>query len=77
MFACSDYDWKGTCHNIKFTNDECQNVPSDLDDAISSIGPDEGWHCLLYEYVFLGRPLYLLFTITTPCLTLSFFHPAI
>lgn len=60
MFACSDNNWEGTCDHITFTNKKCTKVPSNLNNEISSIGPGSGWKCLLYEYVFLYLPLYML-----------------
>ncbi|THG97022.1 hypothetical protein EW026_g4914 [Hermanssonia centrifuga] len=59
IFACTDANWAGQCENLGFFNGQCENFPADLQDDISSIGPDAGWVCVLYMcvvYFFLPTP---------------------
>ncbi|KAI0755949.1 hypothetical protein BC629DRAFT_1598323 [Irpex lacteus] len=49
VYACTNAGWTGRCQNMYFTANQCLNFPSDLQDNISSIGPDGGWLCLAYE----------------------------
>ncbi|THG94153.1 hypothetical protein EW026_g7261 [Hermanssonia centrifuga] len=48
LYACTDANWAGQCENLGFYNGQCENFPADLQDDISSIGPDAGWVCVLY-----------------------------
>ncbi|THG95607.1 hypothetical protein EW026_g6078 [Hermanssonia centrifuga] len=48
IYACTDDNRIGECQNLGFYNGQCENFPSDLQDDISSIGPDAGWVCVLY-----------------------------
>ncbi|KAJ3559901.1 hypothetical protein NM688_g51 [Phlebia brevispora] len=51
LFVCTAYDWEGSCINIGFYSQSCQNFPSGYDNAISSVGPTQGWNChLLIDY---------------------------
>ncbi|KAI0821361.1 hypothetical protein BC629DRAFT_1587641 [Irpex lacteus] len=43
--ACDTWDFAGTCENIDFTHNQCQNFPSELQDVISSITVTTGSSC--------------------------------
>ena len=51
IFVCTDYNWGGLCDHFAFQNGVCANFPADLNDQISSVGPDAGWTCNLYVCV--------------------------
>ena len=48
IHVCDTWDWKGSCTNVAFNNDQCTNFPSKFQDNISSIGPDGGWTCQVF-----------------------------
>ncbi|KAL8992554.1 MAG: hypothetical protein Q9169_007009 [Polycauliona sp. 2 TL-2023] len=63
VFVCTDSNFKGRCENLESTKQGCYTLFNGFADTISSIGPDAGTTCILYELdssPFL--PLCLLYT---------------
>lgn len=52
IFICTDDQFSGDCTNYGFVANTCSNFPSEFQDDISSVGPDQGWVCTLFMYVF-------------------------
>ncbi|KAJ3559900.1 hypothetical protein NM688_g52 [Phlebia brevispora] len=48
LFVCTDDGFSGSCLNIGFYSQVCQNFPDGYNDQISSVGPDQGWNCELF-----------------------------
>ncbi|KAI4240075.1 MAG: hypothetical protein L6R42_011587 [Xanthoria sp. 1 TBL-2021] len=49
VFVCTDADFKGRCENLESTRQGCFTLFNGFSDTISSIGPDAGTTCTLYE----------------------------
>ncbi|KAI0196610.1 hypothetical protein EV127DRAFT_476668 [Xylaria flabelliformis] len=49
FFACVDSDFKGTCNNFQISTGACLNFVAPYQDSISSIGPDKGTTCVLWQ----------------------------
>ncbi|KAF2090035.1 hypothetical protein K490DRAFT_62909 [Saccharata proteae CBS 121410] len=50
IWACSDVDWAGNCRKLvaPYGNEYC-NTLGDLDEVVSSVGPDQGISCNFYD----------------------------
>jgi hypothetical protein len=56
VYICSDVFWGGECEHKfgpKGSSDEACTV---LDGTASSIGPDQGFDCIFYTFVYNGIP---------------------
>ncbi|KAI4111071.1 MAG: hypothetical protein LQ339_000799 [Xanthoria mediterranea] len=49
LFVCTDADFKGRCQNLENTRGACTNLGNGLSDSISSLGPDQGTTCTIWE----------------------------
>ncbi|EKM53242.1 uncharacterized protein PHACADRAFT_259456 [Phanerochaete carnosa HHB-10118-sp] len=49
LYVCTDVDWSGICQNLGFFAGECYNFPAEFQEDISSIGPPQGWECVIYD----------------------------
>ncbi|KAI0687432.1 hypothetical protein BC835DRAFT_1522787 [Cytidiella melzeri] len=45
LTACDTWDFAGTCENIDFVHDQCQDIPTELQDVISSMNVTPGSSC--------------------------------
>lgn len=54
IYICTNAGFSGSCTNYGFNADTCTNFPPGFQDDISSIGPDSGWVCYAYKYVFIS-----------------------
>lgn len=52
IFICTDDQFSGECTNYGFVDNVCSNFPGEFQDDISSFGPDQGWICTLFMYLF-------------------------
>ncbi|KAF8989492.1 hypothetical protein BDQ17DRAFT_1434424 [Cyathus striatus] len=48
LFVCTDNNWSGACTTLGFYVDQCNDMPSNYQDNISSFGPSAGWECTVY-----------------------------
>ena len=51
VYLCNDRDFKGYCVHINSPSGTCVPLASDLNDKVSSAGPDQGSFCYFYVYV--------------------------
>jgi hypothetical protein len=49
VFLCTDAHFNGLCVNYGITVGQCSNLPSSLQDSISSFGPDKGLRCCIWQ----------------------------
>lgn len=50
VYLCNDRDFTGYCVHISSTPSECVPLAGDLNDLISSAGPDRGGFCYFFVY---------------------------
>ncbi|KAH7064252.1 hypothetical protein BKA63DRAFT_572168 [Paraphoma chrysanthemicola] len=48
VYLCTDRDWQGYCAHLQSEPSECVNLGADLNDLISSAGPDQGGFCYFF-----------------------------
>lgn len=48
VYLCNDRDWKGYCAHITAPASVCVPLASDLNDKVSSAGPDPGAFCYFF-----------------------------
>jgi hypothetical protein len=51
VYLCNDRDWQGYCVHINSPPSECVPLAGDLNDLVSSAGPDQGSFCYFFVYV--------------------------
>ncbi|KAL9612670.1 MAG: hypothetical protein Q9167_002752 [Letrouitia subvulpina] len=51
LYVCTDANFKGRCENLASTKQGCYTLFNGLDNVVSSLGPDAGTTCIIYEYV--------------------------
>ncbi|KAL8876670.1 MAG: hypothetical protein Q9198_005172 [Flavoplaca austrocitrina] len=49
VFVCTDSNFKGRCENLESTKQGCYTLFNGFSDTISSIGPDAGTTCTLWD----------------------------
>ncbi|KAL8727020.1 MAG: hypothetical protein Q9166_006318 [cf. Caloplaca sp. 2 TL-2023] len=49
LFVCTDAGFKGRNQNLATTKGVCYNLGNGFNDAISSLGPDKGTTCTIYD----------------------------
>lgn len=49
IYACVNAPWVQPCQNFNFVVNKCVNFPLLYQESISSIGPDVGFRCVLYQ----------------------------
>ena len=54
VYLCTDRNFEGTCQHI-VSGYDCVNVPAELDDQLSSVGPDPDIFCYFYRFVVSPR----------------------
>ncbi|KAK0615210.1 hypothetical protein B0T17DRAFT_510997 [Bombardia bombarda] len=58
LYVCDSANFQGRCENLETTTGQCYGLFNGWNDAISSLGPDAGTTCVLYEnYDCAGRTL--------------------
>ena len=50
-YLCNDRDWQGYCVHINSASSECVPLAADLNDLVSSAGPDKGSFCYFFVRV--------------------------
>jgi hypothetical protein len=68
VYLCNDRDFTGYCKSISAPSGTCVPLASDFNDKLSSVGPDKGFLCYFFVYVFY-HPL-LLACLTNMALTM-------
>jgi hypothetical protein len=48
VYLCNDRDWQGYCVHINSAPSECVPLAADLNDLVSSAGPDQGSFCYFF-----------------------------
>jgi hypothetical protein len=48
VYLCNDRDWQGYCVHIPSAPSECVPLAGDLNDLVSSAGPDQGSFCYFF-----------------------------
>jgi hypothetical protein len=48
VYLCNDRDWKGYCVHINSAPSECVPLAGDLNNLVSSAGPDQGSFCYFF-----------------------------
>jgi hypothetical protein len=48
VYLCNDRDFTGYCVDIKSPSGVCVPLGDDLNDQLSSVGPDQGSFCYFY-----------------------------
>jgi hypothetical protein len=48
VYLCNDRDWQGYCVHINSPPSECVPLAGDLNDLVSSAGPDQGSFCYFF-----------------------------
>jgi hypothetical protein len=48
VYLCNDRDWTGYCVHIPSAPSECVPLAGDLNDLVSSAGPDQGSFCYFF-----------------------------
>ncbi|CAO1603233.1 hypothetical protein XANCAGTX0491_006825 [Xanthoria calcicola] len=54
VYVCTDSNFRGRCENLESTKQGCYTLFNGFSDQISSIGPDAGTTCTLYDDVGCG-----------------------
>ncbi|KAK3326183.1 hypothetical protein B0H66DRAFT_148922 [Apodospora peruviana] len=49
FFVCTNEKWGGECENLTVTTGKCTNLSSKFLKKISSLGPDAGTSCTMFE----------------------------
>ncbi|KAL8788717.1 MAG: hypothetical protein Q9213_001531 [Squamulea squamosa] len=49
LFVCIDKNFGGRCQNLETTTNVCFNLGNGFSDSISSLGPDQGTTCTIYD----------------------------
>ncbi|KAJ6603069.1 hypothetical protein B0H10DRAFT_2217616 [Mycena sp. CBHHK59/15] len=48
VFVCVEAGFTGHCGNFAGASGQCVNFPSDFNDDITAVGPDDGQDCFFY-----------------------------
>ncbi|KAK7753790.1 hypothetical protein SLS62_004155 [Diatrype stigma] len=48
VYLCTDANWSGYCVHITAPDNVCVPLAADLNDLVSSVGPDSGAYCRFY-----------------------------
>lgn len=48
VYLCNDRDWQGYCVHITSAPSDCVPLAADLNDLVSSAGPDQGSFCYFF-----------------------------
>ncbi|KAH7392395.1 hypothetical protein DE146DRAFT_758117 [Phaeosphaeria sp. MPI-PUGE-AT-0046c] len=48
VYLCNDRDWQGYCVHILSAPSDCVPLAADLNDLVSSAGPDQGSFCYFF-----------------------------
>jgi hypothetical protein len=48
VYLCNDRNWQGYCVHIPSAPSECVPLAGDLNDLVSSAGPDQGSFCYFF-----------------------------
>jgi len=49
LFVCDSANFNGRCENLESNRGQCYNLLNGWNDVISSLGPDQGTTCTLWE----------------------------
>ncbi|KAK0725984.1 hypothetical protein B0H67DRAFT_144409 [Lasiosphaeris hirsuta] len=49
LFVCDSLNFQGRCENLETETNRCYNLFNNWNDVISSLGPDQGTTCTIYE----------------------------
>ncbi|KAK1997385.1 hypothetical protein LX36DRAFT_681770 [Colletotrichum falcatum] len=49
LYVCADNNFSGRCENLESNTNQCYNLFNGWNDAISSLGPDAGTSCTIWE----------------------------
>ncbi|KAK5657188.1 hypothetical protein OQA88_3246 [Cercophora sp. LCS_1] len=50
LFVCDSLNFNGRCENLETETGRCYNLFNGWNDVISSLGPDRGTTCTIYEH---------------------------
>ncbi|KZL86570.1 hypothetical protein CI238_05631 [Colletotrichum incanum] len=49
LYICSDANFSGRCQNLESNTGQCYNLANGFNDVVSSLGPDQGTSCTIWE----------------------------
>ncbi|OHE92128.1 hypothetical protein CORC01_12583 [Colletotrichum orchidophilum] len=49
LYICSDANFSGRCQNLDSNTGQCYNLGNGFNDVVSSLGPDAGTSCTIWE----------------------------
>ncbi|KAF9871922.1 hypothetical protein CkaCkLH20_10554 [Colletotrichum karsti] len=49
LYICSDANFSGRCQNLESNTGQCYNLGNGFNDVVSSLGPDAGTSCTIWE----------------------------
>ncbi|KAK1624683.1 hypothetical protein BDP81DRAFT_398319 [Colletotrichum phormii] len=49
LYICSDANFSGRCQNLESNTGQCYNLYNGFNDVVSSLGPDAGTSCTIWE----------------------------
>ncbi|KAI4126985.1 MAG: hypothetical protein LQ338_003440 [Usnochroma carphineum] len=58
LYVCTDYDFHGRCENLESTKQGCYTLFNGFDNEITSLGPDQGTTCTIYDGASVGGIVY-------------------
>ncbi|KAK2049996.1 hypothetical protein LZ31DRAFT_548814 [Colletotrichum somersetense] len=49
LYICADANFSGRCENLQSTTGQCYNLQNGWNDVVTSLGPDAGTSCTIWE----------------------------